>query len=280
MKLAIYHDTRYTYANPVSASIQFLRLTPKSTERQQILEWRVQMPRQVRSQIDPYGNVLHVLTLEEPHSALALSAYGQVEIDPSLEVEHDSQSPLPFLRTSRLTQANETLIDFAVQRCGHRRDRAALIKLMEGLADCMPYSPGATAVDSTAAEAFAAGVGVCQDHTHAFLACARSLGIPARYVSGYLCTRLGRGLAGGWLVQFRRDQSAVQTRSPPETGGGPGLPRRLSGAWHAPRRGRRIDAGAGQGHVATGGAATTVGSSIPTRIPRRCRDGGSFNTHR
>ncbi len=136
MKLAIYHDTRYTYANPVSASIQFLRLTPKSTERQQILEWRVQMPRQVRSQIDPYGNVLHVLTLEEPHSALALSAYGQVEIDPSLEVEHDSQSPLPFLRTSRLTQANETLIDFAVQRCGHRRDRAALIKLMEGLADC------------------------------------------------------------------------------------------------------------------------------------------------
>jgi len=206
MTLAIYHDTRYTYANPVSASIQFLRLTPKSTERQQILEWRVQMPRQVRSQIDPYGNVLHVLTLEEPHSALELSAYGQVEIDPSLEVEHDSQSPLPFLRSSRLTQANETLIDFAAQRCGHRRDRAALIELMEGLADCMPYSPGATAVDSTAAEAFAAGVGVCQDHTHAFLACARSLGIPARYVSGYLCTEDENHLAShAWAEAWLED---------------------------------------------------------------------------
>jgi transglutaminase-like putative cysteine protease len=59
---------------------------------------------------------------------------------------------------------------------------------MEGLATRMPYSPGTTAVSSTAAEAFAGGTGVCQDHTHAFLACARSLGIPARYVSGYLYT--------------------------------------------------------------------------------------------
>ncbi|MNH30151.1 Transglutaminase-like superfamily protein [compost metagenome] len=59
---------------------------------------------------------------------------------------------------------------------------------MQGLADHMPYSPGATSVGTTAIESFAGGAGVCQDHTHAFLACARSLGIPARYVSGYLCT--------------------------------------------------------------------------------------------
>ncbi|MFV3327620.1 transglutaminase family protein [Pseudomonas sp. NY15372] len=206
MKLSIHHDTCYTYANQVCASIQFLRLTPQSNARQQIRAWQVRMPRQVRSQIDPYGNVLHVLTLEEPHSALALSASGQVEIDPTQEVEHDSQSPLPFLRTSRLTQADEALVDFAKHHCGSRRDRAALIALMDQLAERMPYSPGATSVDSTAAEAFAAGVGVCQDHTHAFLACARSLGIPARYVSGYLCTEDASHLAShAWAEAWLGD---------------------------------------------------------------------------
>jgi len=66
---------------------------------------------------------------------------------------------------------------------------------MHALAARMPYSPGATSVDTTAAEAFAGGAGVCQDHTHAFLACARSLGVPARYVSGYLFTNDSEHLA-------------------------------------------------------------------------------------
>jgi len=188
MKLSIRHDTTYSYADEVCTSIQFLRLTPQNSERQRILEWHLELPRLVRSQLDPYGNILHVLTMDEPHGAIVLSAYGQVEIDQAQEVERDSQSPLPFLRTSHLTQADHALSDFAVKQCGTRRDRTALIDLMHGLAGHMPYSPGATAVDSTAAEAFAGRAGVCQDHTHAFLACARSLGIPARYVSGYLCT--------------------------------------------------------------------------------------------
>ncbi|OOV94821.1 transglutaminase family protein [Pseudomonas sp. MF4836] len=188
MKLSIRHDTTYSYADEVCTSIQFLRLTPQDSQRQRILQWHLELPRLVRSQIDPYGNILHVLTLDEPHGAIVLTAYGEVEIDRSREVEPDSQSPLPFLRSSHLTQCDAALSAFAVQHCGARRDRAALTELMHALADHMPYSPGATAVDSTAAESFAGGVGVCQDHTHAFLACARSLGIPARYVSGYLCT--------------------------------------------------------------------------------------------
>ncbi|MHC6225846.1 transglutaminase family protein [Pseudomonas sp. X10] len=188
MKLSIRHDTTYNYANEVCASIQFLRLTPQNSERQHILQWQLELPRPVRSQIDPYGNILHVLTIDEPHAALVLTAHGQVDIDPDRELEHDSHSPLPFLRSSHLTKADDALAAFAVQHCGTRRDRVALIDLMNGLADHMPYSPGATTVGTTAVEAFAGGAGVCQDHTHAFLACARSLGIPARYVSGYLCT--------------------------------------------------------------------------------------------
>ncbi|MBU1859106.1 MAG: transglutaminase family protein, partial [Gammaproteobacteria bacterium] len=62
------------------------------------------------------------------------------------------------------------------------------IDLMYALNAHISYQPGTTAVETSASEAFAGGRGVCQDHAHAFLACARSLGVPARYVSGYLFT--------------------------------------------------------------------------------------------
>ena len=195
MKLVIDHLTRYGYDEEVKFSTQYLRLTPRSSARQRINEWQLGLPCKVKSQIDPYGNILHVLTLDKPHGHLALTASGQVEIDPDCEQEAESQSPLPFLRVSRLTQADDTLKAFATRQCGEHRDRAALTGLMQGLAEHMPYRPGATSVGTTAIEAFNGGAGVCQDHTHAFLACARSLGVPARYVSGYLCTEDEQHLA-------------------------------------------------------------------------------------
>ncbi|MES2817591.1 MAG: transglutaminase family protein [Pseudomonadota bacterium] len=188
MRLSISHDTTYRYENQVYSSIQYLRLTPQQSERQQVLSWQLNLPRPVRAQCDPYGNILHVLTLDEPHSGIVIGARGEVEIDELSEVEHEAGSPLPFLRSTRLTQADEHLRAFAQQHCANRQDRSALIGLMEALHQQIAYTPGSTAVDTTAAQAFAGRIGVCQDHTHAFLACARSLGIPARYVSGYLYT--------------------------------------------------------------------------------------------
>ncbi len=96
MKLSIRHDTTYSYADEVCTSIQFLRLTPRDTQRQRILEWHLELPRLVRSQLDPYGNILHVMTMDEPHGALVLTAYGEVEIHQSIAMEPDNQSPLPF----------------------------------------------------------------------------------------------------------------------------------------------------------------------------------------
>jgi transglutaminase-like putative cysteine protease len=99
-----------------------------------------------------------------------------------------------------LTEPDDALRGFAAQNCHQRRDRSALIDLMHALNQVMVYTPGATEVDTCAAQAFAGRAGVCQDHTHAFLACARSLGIPARYVSGYLYTEDSTHLAShAWL---------------------------------------------------------------------------------
>ncbi|WP_369991517.1 transglutaminase family protein [Pseudomonas xanthosomatis] len=207
MKLSIRHDTTYSYASDVCNSIQFLRLTPRSSQRQRIDAWQLELPCKVKAQIDPYGNILHVLTLDKPHGHLALTASGQVEIDPDCEHEAESQSPLPFLRSSQLTQADDALRTFAARHCGEHRDRAALIGLMQGLAEHMPYSPGATSVGTTASEAFSGAAGVCQDHTHAFLACARSLGVPARYVSGYLCTEDEQHLASHAWAEAWVDQA-------------------------------------------------------------------------
>ena len=80
---------------------------------------------------------------------------GVVEIDEHSDGERDSGSPLPFLRSTRLTQADQALREFAILQCGERRQRDALIELMHGLGEKMPYTPGVTSVESTAAEALA-----------------------------------------------------------------------------------------------------------------------------
>ncbi|RUQ42093.1 transglutaminase family protein, partial [Corynebacterium pseudodiphtheriticum] len=177
MRLSLSHETTYHYEDPVRASIQYLRLTPHDSERQHVISWQLDLPRPVRAQVDPFGNILHVLTLDEPHDAVIIGARGQVDIDELREAEHESQSAFPFLRSTRLTEPDKALRSFAEQHCRQRRDRSALIDLMYALNQSMVYTPGATAVDTSAAEAFAGRAGVCQDHTHAFLACARSLGI-------------------------------------------------------------------------------------------------------
>ena len=95
-------------------------------------------------------------------------------------------SPLVFLRHSPLTQPDAAIQAFALRYHQPQAMLAALENLMADLLLRMPYTPGSTLVTDSAAEAFAARTGVCQDHTHVFLSCCRSLNIPARYVSGYL----------------------------------------------------------------------------------------------
>lgn len=206
MRLSISHETTYHYEDLVRASIQYVRLTPHDSERQQVLDWQLELPRPVRAQLDPFGNILHVLTLDEPHEAIRIGARGLVDIDELREAEHESQSALPFLRFTRLTEADEALRAFAEQQCRQRRDRSALIDLMHGLHQHIAYTPGSTAVETSAADAFAGRAGVCQDHAHAFIACTRSLGIAARYVSGYLYSESAEHLAShAWAEAWLDD---------------------------------------------------------------------------
>ncbi|CFQ43753.1 MULTISPECIES: transglutaminase family protein [Yersinia] len=193
MRLNVDHSTHYTYAQQVQHSTQYLRLTPQDSAHQRILSWQLTLPEDAICTTDAFGNVLHVLTLDKPHQAITIQAQGVVEIEDNMEDDSgDHLSPLVFLRHSPLTQPDFAIRQFASGYCQgvtHADAQLDCLTLMMGeLLAKMPYSPGTTTVQDSAAQAFAAGQGVCQDHTHVFLACCRSLNIPARYVSGYLYT--------------------------------------------------------------------------------------------
>ncbi|CAI1788034.1 Uncharacterized protein conserved in bacteria [Serratia ficaria] len=187
MKLNIEHSTHYRYAQQVQRSTQYLRLTPQNSRHQRILSWQLTLPEHAVRTTDAFGNVLHVLTLDEPHQAITIQAHGVVEIEDGVDdLALGHLSPLVFLRYSPLTQPDAAIQAFALRYHQPQAVLAGLERLMGELLLKMPYSPGATQVTDSAVDAFATGSGVCQDHTHVFLACCRNLNIPARYVSGYL----------------------------------------------------------------------------------------------
>jgi transglutaminase-like putative cysteine protease len=191
MRLNIEHKTRYAYENQVTLSTQYLRLTPQNSVHQQIISWDLELPCEATRTEDAYGNVMHVLTLDTPHQQLDIAARGVVEILDEGEWAPDPEcalSPLVFLRSTPLTQPDAEIREFAQRYWRPEKPLASLEKLMDELLLKMPYRPGSTLVTDAATKVFAAGSGVCQDHSHVFLACCRSLGIPARYVSGYLYT--------------------------------------------------------------------------------------------
>jgi Transglutaminase-like enzymes, putative cysteine proteases len=187
MKLTIDHHTQYHYAEMVRHSTQYLRLTPKSTQRQRIVNWQLDLPDNATITTDSYGNILHVLSLDTPHELIRIHAHGEVEIiEDAPDDLPEAISPLTYLRHTALTEITASIRELTQQHYNAANPLVSLQTLMAAIRQKMPYTPGATDVSFTADEALRAGKGVCQDHTHVFLACCRSVGIPARYVSGYL----------------------------------------------------------------------------------------------
>lgn len=189
MKLHVFHETRYSYDHDFKRSIQMLRMTPPPTSRQQVLNWKLHLPHKATPWVDAFGNQCHCLVLENPANDIVLRAEGMVEIRDNSEGE--PEGPVPhavFLRPTPLTREDEAIKAFIepFRNTVKSRPYLGLHDVMLALLDRMPYEKGVTHVGDTAAQSFAKGRGVCQDHTHVFLACLRYLGVSARYVSGYV----------------------------------------------------------------------------------------------
>jgi transglutaminase-like putative cysteine protease len=190
MQLHIRHVTRYRYDRVVKYSVQSLHLTPRRDSCQRALAWTITAPGRRLEQIDAHGNISHLVTIEQPHREIQIVVRGVVETADA-EGRHDEGplSPLAYLAPTSLTAPTEDIKSFARRSLEQARDpRERAQALADAVYGAVRYRPGTSDVHGTAADAFKSGEGVCQDHAHVFIASARAVGIPARYVSGYLYT--------------------------------------------------------------------------------------------
>lgn len=190
MLISIRHVTRYTYAEPASYTIQSLRLTPASFRGQRVRDWQVSVPGAGPALTfkDGFGNVVHLLTINAPHVGLTIEASGTVETEDCNGLVAGLPKITPprvFLKETPQTRPDSAIRALAAAASG-KEPLERLHALLALVRDRVDYVAGVTGAHTGAAEALADGKGVCQDHAHIFISAARTLAIPARYVTGYL----------------------------------------------------------------------------------------------
>ena len=193
MRIRVTYDTTYAYASPARSVIQLLRVTPRDHAGQRVARWRVDVDGdgRLRRGEDAFGNVLHTFTLASPTRHLRMRVSGEAEthdVAGVLGASAERFPPAVYLRPPPLTSAAAALCGFAeeVGRAAGEDPLSRMHALMQGVRERVAFKTGRTDARTTAAEAFALGQGVCQDLAHVFIAGARRLGTPARYVSGHL----------------------------------------------------------------------------------------------
>ncbi len=194
MRLTVEHRTNYRYEMPARHVVQSLKLTPAQFDGQKILNWSITAEGCVIGSefTDGNGDVISTLTAGGPVDAIEIVVRGEVETTDTAGVlrgHKERAFPGVFLRTTPMTKSSAAIRKLADKVAKKTKDVALLDRahaLAGAISDAIEYAPGSTHVHTTAADALADGKGVCQDHAHVLISAARHLGIPARYVSGYL----------------------------------------------------------------------------------------------
>jgi transglutaminase-like putative cysteine protease len=217
MKLQVTHSTRYLYAGPVSMCHTEVHLAPRSDASQSILEYELTVtprPESLLSRKDYFGNEVASFSIDQPHQELMILSRSIAELYPEppptlalspawedVRAEASRRStPLAyeagqFVFESHLIHLGELFRSYALSSFSPGR------RFLDGVADLarrvyteFRYDKRATTVSTPVDEVLRSHGGVCQDFAHLMIACLRSLGLPARYVSGYL--RTGGELTG------------------------------------------------------------------------------------
>jgi transglutaminase-like putative cysteine protease len=192
MRIRIAHEITHHYAPPARMLVQNLRLTPHGFDSQYVLGWRIglNIDSMLKRSEDAHGNVVSAFSHNGgPVERLTLTADGEIETSDSAGVVQGTVERLPtemYLRESALAHINGALRAFATESTAGAEDRLdALHRLMSALNENMAFDPHQTDEPNSAAEAFALRRGRARDFAHVFIACARFLDAPARFVSGY-----------------------------------------------------------------------------------------------
>ncbi len=191
MRLKVSHRTTYRYDHPVSYGLQELRLTPKSRAEQQVLSWQthIEGARKEAEFDDQHMNHVMLLSISDD-AEIVVTSHGEVETSDKSGVvgRHQGFAPLwLFRRPTDLTRAGNLTRKLAGGLPHEYPDELPRMhELSRRIRESVDYLTGQTDAETTAEMALEQGQGVCQDHAHIFLAAARGMGMPARYVSGYL----------------------------------------------------------------------------------------------
>lgn len=206
-RMRVVHATGYAYKSPVTASYNEARLTPRSDSRQNVIINRVETTPATRSYryVDYWGTAVTAFDLHAPHTELEVTSASVVETDkPEPPAAHIGWADLDSAAVA--DRFHEVLIPTSYTPASKRLDRVArhlaksydpqyaVIAAVEWVRSQLCYVPGSTEVCSSGLDALREGKGVCQDFAHLSLILLRSMGIPARYVSGYLHPKSDAGI--------------------------------------------------------------------------------------
>jgi transglutaminase-like putative cysteine protease len=213
MRLSIDHKTGFRYSSPVASSYNEARMVPVGTSTQTVWSSRVNVEPTPWSfsYTDYWGTKVTTFELHEPHERLTVRAQAVVETRgddhpwdterrvgggdlgwAALEDRGVIDSMAEYLTFSHRTEPPEELRALAME-ARSRPPRLAAMDVCKIIGDHLTYKRGTTAVTSSAADVWAGSFGVCQDYSHLALAGLRAIGLPARYVSGYLHPGGARG---------------------------------------------------------------------------------------
>jgi transglutaminase-like putative cysteine protease len=193
MKLEIVHSTHYRYTGPIAESVMEVRLRPMDGAGQRCLDFALEVSSGIkpRTYTDGYGNNVHYFNLAKPHTRLSITSRSTVETGLTRETEPGEELVQDFLRfrspAKDVVGVRELAREHAIadSKSGEATEQA-LDDLTLAISRDFAYDRAVTNVYSSVDEVLELRAGVCQDFAHLFIAVARAMGVPARYVSGYI----------------------------------------------------------------------------------------------
>ncbi|MCB0931606.1 MAG: transglutaminase family protein [Mycobacterium sp.] len=198
-RMRVVHTTGYRYKSPAAASYNEARLTPRSDSRQNVIVNRVETTPATRSYryVDYWRTAVTAFDLHAPHLELEVTSSSVVETERAespaananwddLESEAIADRYDEVLAPTPYTPSSKRIDRVGRHLAKGREPHEAVLGAVDWVRDQLQYVPGTTGVHTSGLDALAEGKGVCQDFAHLSLILLRSMGIPARYVSGYL----------------------------------------------------------------------------------------------
>ena len=191
MRASIQFQLQVAYAEPVRGLNQILRLTPRGFDSQEVRDWRVDVSPDatLRRGEDAFGNIVHACSHDGPLGSLTVTAEGLIETHDAAGVVRGLNERFPldvFLRDAPATHAGGELAAFAREALAQEADPLGRMHLlMDVLHKALAFAPGETEPPRSAKEVFKERAGSARELAQVFVAAARNLSVPARFVSGF-----------------------------------------------------------------------------------------------